>query len=149
MSLIQTSVQRLLTLDLTKLKEEISLFQNEGDLWKVQGEISNSAGNLAIHLAGSLHHFVGAILGKNGYVRERDKEFSDKDIPRTEVLNRIDRAIEVINQVIPAISEEQLEEEFPHKTAGEPLNTGMFLIHLVRHVNYHLGQVNYLRRILK
>ena len=61
--------------DLSKLIGEIDLYKNETDLWKIKDGISNSGGNLTLHLIGNLNHFIGATLGNTGYVRERDKEF--------------------------------------------------------------------------
>ncbi len=58
--------------DIIKLKEEIVLYKDETNLWKVENKISNSAGNLCLHLIGNLNHFIGATVGNTGYVRQRE-----------------------------------------------------------------------------
>ena len=67
---------KLFKRDLGKLKEEVDSYQNEANLWIVTNDVSNSAGNLCLHLVGNLNHFIGAVLGDSGYVRQRDLEFS-------------------------------------------------------------------------
>lgn len=147
--MIQQSLSELFGRDLTKLKEEISLYVDESKIWTVKGEIKNSAGNLTLHLLGNLNHFIGAILGNNGYVRNRDAEFSDKNVPRTEIINNIDKTIEVIKSTLSKISDEELKKDYPVKVLKnkETMKTEFFLIHLVGHLNYHLGQINYHRRL--
>ena len=139
--MIQQSLSELFGRDLTKLKEEISLYVDESKIWTVKGEIKNSAGNLTLHLLGNLNHFIGAILGNNGYVRNRDAEFSNKNVPRTEIINNIDKTIEVIKSTLSKISDEELKKDYPVKVLKnkETMKTEFFLIHLVGHLNYHSG----------
>jgi uncharacterized damage-inducible protein DinB len=148
--MIQQTLSELFERDLTKLKEEISLYADESKIWTVKGEIKNSAGNLTLHLLGNLNHFVGAILGNNGYVRNRDAEFSDKNVPCDEIINNIDKTIGVIKSTLSKISDEDLKKDYPVKVLKnkETMKTEFFLIHLVGHLNYHLGQINYHRRLL-
>src|SRR4051812_44865207 len=87
--------------DLNKLKEEISLYKNESDLWKVEKQISNSGGTLTLHLIGNLKHFIGAQLGNTGYVRQRDKEFSDRNVPREKMLSEIEEVVLILKKVLP------------------------------------------------
>ena len=68
------------------------LYKNEEDVWKIKEGISNSAGNLTLHLLGNLNHFIGATLGNTGYVRERDKEFSLKNIPRIQLVEDLKKS---------------------------------------------------------
>ena len=135
--------------DLNKLKEEIYLCKNENDLWVVKGEIKNSAGNLCLHLCGNLLHFIGAVLGKSGYVRQREKEFSEKNIPVEKLISEIENTISVIKKVLSEMKENDLEKIYPIHVFGKEMTTGFFLIHLTTHFNYHLGQINYHRRLLK
>jgi len=148
--MIQQTLSELFERDLTKLKEEISLYADESKIWTVKGEIKNSAGNLTLHLLGNLNHFVGAILGNNGYVRNRDAEFSDKNVPCDEIINNIDKTIGVIKSTLSKISDEDLKKDYPVKVLKnkETMKTEFFLIHLVGHLNYHLGQINYHRRLI-
>ncbi len=140
----------LLTLfcrDLAKLKVELESYKNETQIWKVTGDIANSAGNLCLHLVGNLDTYIGATLGNTGYVRDRDAEFALKDIPRSELIKRIDSTIQTIQTVVPAIPEEQLKSEYPLLVLKEKTTTEYFLIHLAMHLSYHLGQINYHRRL--
>ena len=133
--------------DIKKLKEEISAYKNEGDLWKVEKGISNSAGTLALHLTGNLHHFIGAVLGKSGYVRERDKEFSERNVSREKLIAGIDSAAQVVQQSMSKLHDNDLSKDFPIEFMGQR-KTLQVLIILVAHLNYHLGQINYHRRLL-
>ena len=134
--------------DLNKLKEEISLYENENDLWLLKGDIKNSPGNLALHLVGNLKHFVGAQLDSTGYVRNRDKEFADKNVPREKMMKEIDEVIEIMQKVLPKITDEIFSQEYPIEFLGAKRLTGEILFILYGHLNYHLGQINYHRRLL-
>jgi len=133
--------------DLAKLKVELESYQRESQIWKVTGDIVNSAGNLCLHLVGNLDTYIGATLGNTGYVRDRDAEFALKDIPRIELIQRIDSTIKTIQQVVPELSDEQLNSEYPLLVLKEKTTTEYFMIHLAMHLSYHLGQINYHRRL--
>lgn len=146
--MIIESLKSLYTRDLNKLKTEIEAYQNEKSIWKIDNNISNSAGNLCLHLVGNLSHFVGTILGNSGYVRNRELEFSLKDIPRTELIQQIEDTIEIVNSSLDKLAEPDLGREYPLEALGYKMTTEYFLIHLIAHLNYHLGQINYHRRLL-
>lgn len=130
-----------------KLETEIKSFQHEEEIWKVTGDISNSAGNLTLHLVGNLNHFIGAQIGKTGYVRDRDTEFSSRDLQRDLLLNMISETRTMLEQSFASVKEEDLAEIFPLNNFGEGKTTGYVLQVLLGHLNYHLGQINYLRRV--
>jgi len=134
--------------DLNKLTDEINLFKKEKDIWKTKGDIKNSAGNLALHLLGNLNHFIGRTLGHTDYIRKREEEFSLKHVPREKLISDINQLKEVIKNTLPKISDEQMKSEFPMKIGDQVFTTETLLIFLLSHFNYHLGQVNYLRRML-
>lgn len=134
--------------DLNKLIEEISLFRSEEDIWKTKEGITNSAGNLTLHLIGNLNHFIGSGLGKTGYLRNRDNEFSLKNIPRQKLTEDILEVKKVIHHTLTHLSMEDLKKEFPSLKSEERITVKARLINLLTHLNYHLGQINYLRRIL-
>jgi uncharacterized damage-inducible protein DinB len=134
--------------DLQKLKVEIESYQNEESLWKIDNNILNSGGNLCLHLLGNLNTYIGAELGKSGYVRQRDLEFSMKDIPKTELLERLDSLIKIVDSTLANLSEEDLKNAYPTEALGYQMTTEYFLMHLLSHLNYHLGQINYQRRLL-
>lgn len=141
-------LQSLFERDLLKLQSEIELYQDEKKLWYIKKNISNSAGNLCLHLIGNLNAFIGAELGKTGYVRNRELEFSLKDVPRRELVERIEAVRHVVKHSLSKITTNQLEDEYPLIVFKDRLSTGMFLTHLATHLNYHLGQINYHRRLL-
>lgn len=145
--MIIETLQFLYKRDLEKLRHEIGLYRDESAIWKIDEGITNSAGNLCLHLVGNLNAFIGAELGKSGYVRERDLEFSTRETPRDELFKKIDETIQVVANALDGLSVEQLEEDYPIVVFAEKIPTGYFLIHLTTHFNYHLGQINYHRRI--
>jgi hypothetical protein len=134
--------------DLNKLKDEISLYKDEKSLWIIKNEISNSAGNLCLHLIGNLNHYIGAVLGKTCYVRHRENEFSDKNISRKELISEIEKTIDVVRKGLNKLSTEDLEKDFPLEKHDKIVKTDYMLLHLLTHFNYHLGQINYHRRLL-
>ena len=134
--------------DLGKLKTEIEQFGDEADLWKTSGGITNSAGNLCQHLTGNLQHFIGAVLGGSGYVRDREAEFANKDVSRGELLANIESAVEVLRATLGGMTDDDFQKTYPIEVFDRPMTTGYFLTHLTTHFNYHLGQINYHRRLL-
>lgn len=141
-------LQALFERDLLKLKTEIELYHDEKKLWYIEKGISNSAGNLCLHLIGNLNAFIGAELGKTGYVRNRELEFSLKDVPRKELLEKIEATKDVVRESLAAVTADQLVADYPLMVFKEKISTGMFLTHLATHLSYHLGQINYHRRLL-
>lgn len=134
--------------DINKLKEEISLFTKEENLWQTKGDVKNCAGNLALHLIGNLKFFIGTQLGNTGYVRKRDNEFNDKNVPKTTLLKEIDEVIIIVEKVLLTISDEKFDTEYPVEFLGSKRTIGEILFIFYGHFNYHLGQINYLRRVL-
>lgn len=128
--------------------EEITLFKSEEDLWKTSGSIKNSSGNLVLHLIGGLNYFIGTNLGQTGYVRNRDAEFTTKGVERTDLITRLKELTEMVKSTINSLSPEDLEGEYPVVFDGGKRSTVYLLTQLLAHLNYHLGQVNYLRRSL-
>ncbi len=134
--------------DLNKLKQEIELYQSEKNLWRIDKSILNSSGNLCLHLVGNLNTYIGATLGQSGYIRNRDQEFSLKDIPQQELIKKIEDTIVVVDRVLSTLKEGDLQKEYPMLVLAEKTSTEYFLVHLAAHLNYHLGQINYHRRLL-
>ena len=134
--------------DLQKLVTEINLYKDEDKLWLVSKGISNSAGNLCLHLLGNLNHFIGATLGHTGYVRYRDDEFSLKNIPRQDLVTNIQNCKLIVKESLANLSEAELQNYFPLNVFGKKNTTAFMLVHLATHLSYHLGQINYHRRLL-
>lgn len=135
--------------DLNKLKNEIESYQNESILWQVEKEITNSAGNLCLHIIGNLNAYIGATLGNTGYIRQREQEFLQKNISKQELLSQIDEIMKVIDTTLDQLTSTQLDEEYPIRNLfNKKTSTAQFLMHLTTHLTYHLGQINYHRRLL-
>jgi hypothetical protein len=132
-----------------KLIEEINLFKKEKNIWKIKETTKNTAGNLTLHLLGNLNHFIGRTLGHTDYIRKRQDEFSIKGIPREKLVTDLILLKETIKNSLEKISIEDIKKEFPLKIKEEVLTVELMLIFLLNHFNYHLGQVNYLRRLIE
>ena len=145
---MKATLKSLFQRDLEKLKTEIGLYSAEENLWRTDKSITNSAGNLCLHLIGNLNAFIGAGLAKTDYVRQRDFEFSGKDVPRTSLLQQIDETIVIVEKGLDSLTDEALSGDFPIQIWGKPIGMEFTLIHLATHLSYHLGQINYHRRLL-
>lgn len=143
-----TDLRSLFARDLHKLCNEIDAFKAEEDIWRTTGSVTNSAGNLALHICGNLRHFIGAVLGGSAYSRDREREFAAKSIPKLELLEELKKTITAVDDTLVALDKSRLTQPFPIRVLPEETTTGYFLLHLHGHLNYHLGQVNYLRRML-
>lgn len=139
-------VERILLRDLETLKREIGAFPDEASIWATPPGITNSAGTLALHIAGNLQHFIGAGLGKSGYVRDRDKEFAARGVPRAELLAGLDRAGEAVRLL--ATANVDPNAQLPEPVGKFQFAAGDWLIHLATHLAFHVGQVGYLRRVV-
>ena len=135
--------------DLSRLEEEINAFREESNLWKTMGQIKNSAGNLCLHLIGNLNTFIGKNLGDAEYTRDRDAEFSLKDVPRQALLEGLHQTKGIVSHALSQMKAVDLEYLYKEEALGYPMTNGFFLIHLAGHLSYHLGQINYLRRTLE
>ena len=134
--------------DLHKLKREVLSFQNQENLWKTAGNVSNSAGNLTLHLTGNLNHYICHVLGNTEYQRDRQAEFESKHIPSDKLISDIEQAGQLVLKTLQNLSEDELCKPYPEQVFGYEMTTSFFLFHLASHLNYHLGQINYIRRIL-
>jgi uncharacterized damage-inducible protein DinB len=142
------TLKKLFNRDLNKLKLEIESYQNESKIWHIEKSIANSAGNLCLHLIGNLNTYIGAQIGKTNYIRNRELEFSDKDVPKAQLIAQIEATIEIINDAFLLLSEEDLKKEYPLLVFETKTSTEFFMVHLTTHLAYHLGQINYHRRLL-
>jgi hypothetical protein len=138
----------ILERELKKLHDEVSAYTSDTDLWKVSEGITNSGGNLAVHLIGNLRHYIGAVLGKENYVRDKSEEFSTKDVSKDSILADIESLFEPMKQIIDHLEEEVIDGNYPAEIEGKTYPTELILHHTIAHFSYHLGQINYHRRIL-
>jgi Protein of unknown function (DUF1572) len=139
---------RSLVRELEGFKRELARFPDDDSVWKTAPGVTNSAGNLALHLAGNLQYFIGTVLGRSGYVRDREAEFGRRSVSRPELYRELDAAIAVVQAVLPSVSDDTLAAEFPETLMGLKFRTNAFLVHLCAHAGFHLGQAGYLRRIV-
>ena len=146
--MITQELKSLYLQELEKLKTEISLYPDEASLWTISADIKNSGGNLCLHLVGNLQAFIGQGLGNSEYERDREFEFAGKDVPREKLYTEIDETMAIIASTLSQLSDAQLGEEFPIRIWADKTSIGFTLSRLYGHLNYHLGQINYHRRLL-
>lgn len=145
---VQEDLKQLFDRDLKQALSELKAYKKEENLWKLSGEISNTAGNLLLHICGNLRHFIGSTLGNSGYIRRRDDEFNLKEVKRSDLVAELKTTKKVVSEVLEELTDDQLNEIYPINVFGKEMTTQFFLIHLHGHLTYHLGQVNYHRRLL-
>lgn len=143
-----TDLTPLFRRDLTRLGQQLEAFSDDGALWETRPGVTNAAGNLALHIEGNLREYVGRQLGQRPYNRNRDLEFSSRGVSKDELVGRIADLKASIPVVIEGLTSEQIEKEYPELVLGVAISTGEFLIHLYGHLNWHLGQIDYLRRVI-
>jgi uncharacterized damage-inducible protein DinB len=142
------AIREILLRELGRLRQEVELYASDEAVWREAPGISNPGGTLVLHLVGNLRHFVGATLGGTGYVRDRDAEFARRGVPRSELARLIDAAVEEVGATLARLEDDALPRPYPLPALGREDTTGFFLVHLTQHFTYHLGQVNYHRRLL-
>lgn len=140
------ALSELFRRDLDKLYDIVSGIPEE-DIWQKYPGITNSCGILTQHLVGNLRHFIGAVLGDTGFERDREMEFTSTTRPRKELMEDILDTREMIQATLQDLEENELHEPYPLDLSYD-YSIYKFLLHLYGHLNYHLGQVNYLGRIL-
>jgi len=138
----------VMTRELKALRREVESYPNDDKLWETAPGITNPGGNLILHLAGNIQYFVGAVLGGSGYKRYRDAEFGSRDLPKADLLREIDGAIAAVQTGMAKVTDADMKKPFPEAVGGVTPTTGAFLAHLAVHLGYHLGQVDYHRRII-
>jgi hypothetical protein len=141
-------IRLLITRELSSFSRELELFPDESLIWATVPGIANSAGTLTLHVCGNLQHYVGAVLGNTGYVRDRPLEFSARDLPRSVLRENLAKTSEVVGTVLANVTEESLRADYPYGLGVPRMPTGLFLFHLSGHLAFHLGQAGYLRRAL-
>lgn len=146
--MLQETLALLFERDLLKLKEEITLYKHEDELWRLVPGISNTGGNLCLHLVGNLNHFIGATLGNTGYIRNREAEFTSKHIPAASMIADITATITVVKETLAKLTDQDFQNDFPLPLQGKTFSTEQMLLNMLTHLNYHLGQINYHRRVV-
>jgi hypothetical protein len=133
--------------DIAKLRKEVEAFADDETFWSAQNGVPNSPGNLTLHLLGNLNHYIGAKLGNTGYVRDRPLEFSSGPQPRQDLLDRIDQTRGVVVDAITGLSDDDLTSNYSADEGDDVRTVAVELIRILTHLNYHVGQINYHRRL--
>lgn len=146
--MLPSTVHAVLRRELAALRRSVEAYPDDASLWAERPGLPNSGGTIVLHLAGNLQHFLGAVLGGTGYRRDRDAEFARRDVPRAELLAEITATETAVDRGMGRVSEAVLATPFPERIAGRSLAMGDFLVHLATHLAYHLGQLDYHRRLV-
>lgn len=135
--------------DLNRVINELNKYHSESNIWRIEKNISNSAGNLALHLIGNLNTYIGKEIGNTNYLRNRELEFSQKNVSRQELVEKLNETIFVIKNSLKSLKDEDLNKEYPILVFSEMTTIEYLLVHLTTHLTYHLGQINYHRRLIE
>lgn len=146
--MITENLALLFERDIRKLQTEINAYANETALWQSLPGIANTGGNLCLHLLGNLQYYIGNVLGGSGYIRNRPAEFSSTGIPLSELNRLLAHTLQLVPQTIRSLPVAQWQANYPEKVFDHEMTTEYFLMHLLAHLGYHLGQINYHRRIV-
>lgn len=134
--------------ELNNLITEIGRYKNEENIWRIENHISNSAGHLTLHIIGNLNTFIGKETGKTNYIRQRELEFTQQNVSRLELINSIHTTIAMVKQSLRSITNEDLKKDYPILKFSKVETNEYLLIYLIKHLTYHLGQINYHRRLI-
>lgn len=148
--MLRSAVQTILLRELAAVRRSVEAYPDDASVWAERPGLPNAGGTLVLHIAGNLQHYVGAVLGGTGYRRDRDAEFARRDVPRDALLAEIDAASDAVERGLGGLADEDeaLERPYPERVAGREVATGDYLVHLASHLAYHLGQLDYHRRVV-
>lgn len=146
--MLRTIVQTLLLRDLAAVRRTVEAYPDDASVWAVRSGLPNAGGTIVLHLAGNLRHFVGRVLGGSTFQRDRPAEFARRDVSREDLLAELAATEVAIRETLATLPEESLAKPFPETVAGSVLSTGAMLAHLATHLAYHLGQLDYHRRVV-
>ena len=145
--MLSNDLAALFARDLTRLVQELEAFPDTAALWLTAPGVTNAAGTLALHLEGNHREYIGRQLGQVAYTRDRSLEFSRRGVEQAELVARLTAVRDSVPEMLRSLSDEALAATFPEAMFGSPMSTVQVLIHLNGHLNYHLGQIDYLRRV--
>ena len=146
--MLRTVVRAILSRELGAVRRSVEAYPSDASLWEERPGLPNSGGTLVLHIAGNLQHYLGAVLGGSGYRRDRDGEFARRGVSRDELLAEIDAATRAVERGLSLLTDEALATQYPERIAGRTVTTGDYLVHLASHLAYHLGQLDYHRRVV-
>ena len=120
---------------------------SEEVFWRNPFSHGNSVGHLVLHVTGNLNYYIGAHVAETGYVRDREREFTEtRRPPKSEVLQAFDRAIAMVVETIRKQRPQDWMAAYSAK--GEPTAKDRFtvLLRCAGHAYHHVGQIIYLNR---
>ena len=141
-----STLRLILVRELGAVRRSVEAYPDDASVWRVPAGLPNSGGTLVLHIAGNLQHFLGTVLGASGYQRNREAEFARRDVPRAELVAEVDGAIAAVERALGAALD--VRRAYPEPVGGRTLRTGDFLLHLTSHLAFHLGQLDYHRRVV-
>lgn len=141
-------IRRIYLRDISILRSELDLYPDDKSLWRTIPGLPNTGGNLVLHLTGNLRHFIGAQLGHSGYVRDREAEFSTSSLPRQRLIQEVEAAHDEVFAALGQLDTARLAKPYPLQFDGESRSVGLVLLQMSSHLGYHLGQLNYHRRVV-
>jgi uncharacterized damage-inducible protein DinB len=117
--------------------------------WRKPYPYGNSVGHLVLHLTGNLNYYIGARVAETGYVRDRDREFTDKQPPsKEEALGAFDRTIAMVVATIQKQTASDWGKAYTADREPEAANRFQIFVRSVGHAYHHVGQIVYLSREL-
>ncbi len=146
--MVTADLKTVITRELRALVREVQAYPDDASVWRTFPGVANSAGTLVLHLAGNIQYYIGTKLGGDKYVRDRAEEFARRGVPQRELLAEIDRAIAATERALPKVTDKTLAADFPEAVGGRLIRTSEFLLHLAVHLGWHLGQLDYHRRMV-
>jgi uncharacterized damage-inducible protein DinB len=122
---------------------------SDEQFWRNPYPYGNSVGHLVLHLTGNLNYYVGARVAVTGYVRDRDREFTDKQPPtKEEALRRLDETISMVVATLRKQEAEDWGKAYTAEREPEAENRFQIFVRCAGHAYHHVGQIVYLSREL-
>lgn len=119
---------------------------SDDDLWWRPNDVSNSVGNLILHLCGNLRQWIVSSVGGVEFKRDRDAEFTERGpVPKAELVSRLEQTIRDVDAVLAKLDSERLLQRVTIQ--AYETSTLQAVYHVVEHFSYHLGQILYIYKM--
>lgn len=146
--MITTILIDLYCKELDKLKDEINAYENDELVWKLTDQVQVTGGNICLYLAGNLQHYIGNMIGDSGYIRNKEAELKAKNVSRERLMEEIENTRQIVVDTLEQVSKAELLKVFPTKDFEESVTTEFYLVHLLNNFCFHLGQINFHRKLV-
>ena len=135
-------------LELNPLRIENCLHRlTEEQVWLKPNEVSNSIGNLILHLCGNMTQYVISGLGGAPDHRERAKEFAvEGGFTKSALLEKFKNTTTQAISVLEKTTSEELQ--LTRNVQGFEMTGIGILIHVTEHYSYHVGQIATLTKLM-